>query len=117
MICLNKSSDLCKVYGKLSMFFVIKIDKIKCFVFIIFVILEGLLISKYLVIIFDEFVFWYFLIRRVGGVSVFKFRRVVLWWFWLLILVVIVNELFCIIDYLILKDVVIILFYVVLVLK
>lgn len=93
------------------MFFVIKIDKIKCFVVIVFLIMEGLLISKYLVIIFDEFVFWYFLIRRVGGVSEFKYRWVVMRWFWLLILVVIVNEVFCIIDYLILKDIFVILCY------
>jgi hypothetical protein len=54
LICPNKSSDLCKAYGKLSMFSVTKIDKIKCPVLITFVILEGPLTSKHLAITPDE---------------------------------------------------------------
>lgn len=110
LICWNKSSDLCKAYDKLSMFSVTKFDKIKCPVIITFVILEGLLTSKHLAITTDESVPWYRLTRRVGGVSAFKLRWAASWWPWPLTPVVIVNEGFCIIDYLILKDIVIILF-------
>lgn len=64
---MSKSSVFCKADDKLSMFSVIKIDKMKCPMVIAFLIVEGSLTSKHLAIIPDESVSWYLLTRRVGG--------------------------------------------------
>lgn len=54
LVWMSKSSVFCKADDKLSMFSVIKIDKMKCPMVIAFLTVEGSLTSKHLAVIPDE---------------------------------------------------------------